>query len=176
MRWRRRGPRQTLTAEARAWAAARAAATIERHYHHRRTDAWISDKPMNELERSDVPEFRKSMRTLGMVVAEVDRELRYVWIDNPHPDFDAAQVIGKRDDELTEAAEAQRIMQFKRDIFAEERPITRTIAFHRSDGVCTYAMFGYPLRDGRGRVDGVLTVGFQVTAATGATAARPAGD
>jgi hypothetical protein len=128
---------------------------------------------MNELERSDVPEFRKSMRTLGMVVAEVDRELRYVWIDNPHPDFDPAEVIGKRDDELTDPSDASRIMQFKREIFAEQRAASRTLAFRRSDGVRTYAMFGYPLRDRQGRVDGVLTVGFEVPAAT-APPATPA--
>jgi hypothetical protein len=63
---------------------------------------------MKELERGNVAGVRASLSKLGAVVAEVDRELRYVWIDNPHPDFDPSRAAGKRDDELIASAEAAR--------------------------------------------------------------------
>jgi hypothetical protein len=51
---------------------------------------------MKDIERSNVAGVRRSLRVLGAIVAEVDQQLRYVWIDNPHPDFDAKAVVGKR--------------------------------------------------------------------------------
>lgn len=68
---------------------------------------------MKELDRANVAGVRRALATLGAVVAEVDRELRYLWIDNPHPDFDSGALIGKRDDELIAALDAADIMSLK---------------------------------------------------------------
>lgn len=117
---------------------------------------------MKEVDRANVQGVRKSLKVLGAVVAEVDRELRYVWIDNPHPDFDAKAVVGKRDDELIPAAEAAQIMSLKKEVLDNESPISRTLSFGRSDGLRYYGFFAYPIRAANGKLDGVLTVGFDV--------------
>ena len=101
---------------------------------------------------------------LGAVIAEVDRQLRYVWIDNLHPDFDAQAVVGKRDDELISTADSQEIMALKQDTFTGEVPISRTLTFKRSDGFRYYSVFAYPIREPSGRVDAILTVGFDAPA------------
>lgn len=49
------------------------------------------------IAKENVAAVRKALQALGLVVAEVDRNLRDVWIDNPHPDFDPRTVIGKRE-------------------------------------------------------------------------------
>jgi hypothetical protein len=55
------------------------------------------------------------------IVAEVDRLLRHLWIDYPHPDFRADAVIGKRDDELISGEDAHEILAVKRKAFELER-------------------------------------------------------
>ena len=121
---------------------------------------------MKDLERSNVPGVRKALSALGAVVAEVDRQLRYVWIDNPHPDFDPEAAVGKRDDELISRADAEEIMALKQDTFTRQAPISRTLSFKRTDGLRYYSLFAYPIRDSSGKVDAVLTVGFDVPAPT----------
>ena len=117
---------------------------------------------MRDVNRANVAGVRKALGELGAVVAEVDRQLRYVWIENPHPDFDPASVIGKRDDDLVSKADAEEIMRLKRDAFDEEAPIGRILSFKRSDGVRYYSLFAYPIRQPSGKVDAILTVGFDM--------------
>lgn len=121
-----------------------------------------SDARTALLERSDVPDLRRAMGILGTIVAECDHELRYVWIDSPHPDFRAQDVVGKRDDELMPPAEAAAIMSLKREILASGRPIGRVLFFDRSDGRRCYSLCGYPVRDSTGETRSVLTIGFDV--------------
>ena len=97
---------------------------------------------------------------LGAVVAEVDAQLRYVWIDNPHPDFDAKLVVGKRDDELISEAEAEEIMTLKREAFVLQSPLSRVLSFNRSDGARCYSLFAYPIAEASGKVEAILTVAF----------------
>ena len=48
---------------------------------------------MQSIDLHAVASLRASLKRLGAVVAEVDAELRYVWVDNPHPDFEASSVV-----------------------------------------------------------------------------------
>jgi hypothetical protein len=105
--------------------------------------------------------MRASLRLLDLVVAEVDRDLRYVWIDNPHPDFDPTTVIGKRDDELAPRADVRDLMALKQEVLQSGEPRHRIIGFHRSDGFRTYSMSAYPLRNAAEEIDGVFTLGFE---------------
>ena len=121
---------------------------------------------MKDLERSNVPGVRKALSALGAVVAEVDYQLQYVWIDNPHPDFDPEAAVGRRDDELVSKADAEEIMTLKQDTFTHQAPISRMLSFKRTDGLRHYSLFAYPIRDSSGKVDAILTVGFDVPAPT----------
>lgn len=117
---------------------------------------------MQSIDRSELPRLRETMRQLGMVVAEVDSDLRYVWIDNPHRDFDAHQVIGKRDDELIPAGEAEDIMRLKREAFETQDLIKRILRFERSDGARYYSLCALPIIESDFRVHAIVTVGFDV--------------
>jgi PAS domain-containing protein len=97
-------------------------------------------------ERKEVEEgLRKSERRLKVAVqnaaflpAECDRELRYTWIYNPHPDFDPQQVIGKQDIELDQSEGAQRLFDLKRQVLASETGTREEIEFIRSNGLHVY--------------------------------------
>jgi hypothetical protein len=121
---------------------------------------------MKDLERSNIAGVRKALGSLGAVVAEVDQQLRYVWIDNAHPDFDAEGAVGKRDDELISRPDADELMALKEDTFTRQAPVSRILSFKRSDGLRYYSLFAYPIRDSNGKVDAILTVGFDVPAPT----------
>jgi hypothetical protein len=116
---------------------------------------------IKEISRADVDELRQTMRKIGVIVAEVDPDLRYVWIENPHPDFDPAGVVGKRDDELIGPAGADEIMRVKRAVLRQKEPVSRVLAFKRSDGWRHYSLRAYPVIGENGTVDGVLTIGFE---------------
>lgn len=121
----------------------------------------------NAIAKENVEAVRAALRALGLIVAQVDRDLRYVWIDNAHPDFDARLVVGKRDDELIPAEEAAGIMALKGEVMASGAPTTRTLDFHRSDGVRRYNISAVPLTDESGRVIGVITAAVDVPRAAG---------
>lgn len=115
------------------------------------------------IAKENVGAVRQALRALGLVVAEVDRNRRYVWIDNPHPDFDARQVIGKRDDELIPAEEAAGITSLKGEVLSSGLAITRLLDFRRSDGLRRYSISAVPVKDAAGRVTGVVTAAVDVT-------------
>lgn len=115
------------------------------------------------ISKENVGAVRQALRALGLVVAEVDRNLRYVWIDNPHPDFDARQVIGKRDDELIPAEEAAGITSLKSEVLSSGLATTRLLDFRRSDGLRRYSISAVPVKDAAGRVTGVVTAAVDVT-------------
>lgn len=117
---------------------------------------------MKDIERPNVAGVRNSLKVLGAVVSEVDQQLRYVWIDNPHPDFEAHAVIGKRDADLLPKAEAEQIMSLKREAFERGEAVSRIISFTRSDGLRYYSLFAYPIRDLTGKMEALLTIGFDI--------------
>jgi hypothetical protein len=119
---------------------------------------------MECVDQHSVQGLRVALRKLGAVVAEVDAGLRYVWVENPHPDFKADSVVGKRDDELVPAADAAPIVALKTEAWESGSPVTRTLRFHRSDGERAYAMIAYPVHDDKGRMVSVLTVAFDTRA------------
>lgn len=99
----------------------------------------------------------------ALVLAEVNRELRYVWIRNPHPDFDPAQVLGRRDDELDPSPEIHRLVEMKREVLETGRPLHRDWSVDRSDGRHYYDFHLMPHFDEEGVVVGVLTAALDLT-------------
>ena len=68
---------------------------------------------MKDIPRDELPRVRDSLARLGAIVAEVDRDLRYVWIDNKHRDYEGVDVLGRRDDELMLEPDAAEVMSLK---------------------------------------------------------------
>ncbi|MHB1293703.1 MAG: PAS domain S-box protein [Anaerolineae bacterium] len=125
----------------------------------------IVEQRTAELRASEA-RFQAALRGAQMVVAHVDRDLRYTWIYNPHPDFGAEDCLGKRDDELItddEAEDVARIMALKREAIETGASMRRVLAFHRSDGTHYYDMVAEPMRDAQGAVVGATTAALDVT-------------
>lgn len=119
----------------------------------------VLDGAMNEIARTEVDELRETLGRLGAVIAEIDGDLRYVWIMNAHPDFDSLQIVGRRDDELL-GSDAAEIMALKREVLATGITASSVLKFKRSDGPHYYSMCIYPIREQDGRKERLLTIGF----------------
>lgn len=116
--------------------------------------------PIERLSPRDVAPLRERLSELGVVVAEIDRDLRYVWVDNPHPDFDAAAVVGKRDEELIGEGTSA-ITALKQAAFDTGQPQDDTLEFERSDGLRRYRMLAIPVVNDEDCVVSVVTVSFE---------------
>lgn len=114
------------------------------------------------LERTRA-HFRRALHDSELVAARIDRDLRYVWIYNPHPDFEPDAVIGKRDDDLDSGPGIDALMDLKRDVIERGETVRREITFERSDGTHYYDIKGVPLRGADGAVTGLTTVSRDVT-------------
>jgi HD-GYP domain-containing protein (c-di-GMP phosphodiesterase class II) len=110
--------------------------------------------------------YRGVFEDTGLIVAGVDRDLRYVWICDPHPDFDADAVVGKLDIELADNEGTRALMELKSEVLDTGRVVVRRITFPLPGGPRTYTVKGTPLRDDHDRVAGLTTVAVDVTAMT----------
>lgn len=108
--------------------------------------------------------FRLALQNRGFVPARFDRALRYLWIYNPHPDFEPGEVIGKRDDELEDTEGARRLVALKRRVIETGKGAREEIDFERSDGTRTYDFAIEPLFDAGGAIVGGTSTAFDVTA------------
>ena len=88
-------------------------------------------KETEEALRRSEERFRVALKNSGIVVAATDADLRYTWIHNPHPAFDPAGTIGKRDDELVEPENAKGIMDIKREVLATGKGVRREFMITR---------------------------------------------
>jgi len=113
--------------------------------------------------RDSEERFRLATQFPALVLAEVDRDLRYVWIRNPHPDFHPEQAVGKRDDELDPSPEVRQLVAIKREVLESGRPMHREWSVVRSDGRHFYDFHLQPRLDSEGRVVGVLTAALDQT-------------
>lgn len=120
-------------------------------------------KRVEQALRQSEERFRVVMKASPIVMAITDRDLRYVWIENPHRDFDAESVIGKRDDELADNEATRRFMDVKRRVLEEEKGIRTEITFPLSEGTVTYDVTAEPLHDPEGNVIGVTTASLDIT-------------
>lgn len=122
--------------------------------HHKETEAAL---------RLSEERFKTIARNAGMIVSQMDTDLRYVWIYDPWPEFTPEDVIGKRDDELASDDGVEEIMALKREVLATGVGKRQKITFYREAGALTYDVFVEPLYDAAGELIGLTTVGLDLT-------------
>ncbi|MGJ3237434.1 MAG: PAS domain S-box protein [Anaerolineae bacterium] len=124
----------------------------------------ISDrKQAEDALRQSEERLRLALSASGITLAQCDRDLRYIWIQNPHPDFDALSVIGKRDDELNDHAGSDQLMALKRDVLQSGKIRETEITFALSEGDVTYSFVASPMQDTEGEIIGVTTGAVDIT-------------
>jgi PAS domain S-box-containing protein len=113
--------------------------------------------------RDSEEKFRIAIQNSNFVPAQFDRELRYLWIYNPHPDLQPSDFIGKRDDELFDTAGSKRLCILKQQVIESGRGVREEISFPDSDGMHTYDFTIEPLYDKDGHIVGGTSAAFDIT-------------
>ena len=107
--------------------------------------------------------YRRALHHSPVLFAQIDPHLRYEWIHNPHPDFDADAVIGKRDDELDSGPAIEALTTLKQRAFDEGKQLRRQIRFERSDGDHWYDVVATPVAGPDGTTERVVTASLDIT-------------
>lgn len=113
--------------------------------------------------RQSEERFRVVMKGSGIVAAITDRDLRYLWIQHPDPDFEAEAVIGKRDDQLSDDEGRRQLMALKRQVLRRQAGARAEIALHETGRSVTYDVTAEPLHDPGGAVVGVTTAALDIS-------------
>jgi PAS domain S-box-containing protein len=120
-------------------------------------------KRAEEALRFSDERYRVAAINTPAIFAQSDRELRYQWIHNPHPDFKAEDVLGKRDDELADSEDARKLVELKHRVLKSGIGLREEVRFKLSDGVFIYDTTIEPLRDSSNSIIGVTTAAFDIT-------------
>jgi PAS domain S-box-containing protein len=124
----------------------------------------ISEQKSAELEQSRLEQqYLKALGHSPIVFAQIDTDLRYEWIFNPHTDFDPELVSGKRDDELSDNPGTQALMALKKRALQEGTQCRERITFELSDGPHTYEIIATPSKDKEGKVIRLFTASLDIT-------------
>jgi PAS domain S-box-containing protein len=122
-----------------------------------------AQKKIEEQVRTSQERLELALEHSSIILASLDRDLRYTWIFNPHDDFSVKQAIGKRDDELLPPDVAGPFMAFKREVLESGIGRRRLCAFPLSDGDRVYDVLAKPIRDVTGHILGIRTASVDVT-------------
>ena len=83
---------------------------VELHRRNAKLEKTEAERKGGEEElRESEERFRVALKGSPIVVWNQDKELRYTWIHNPHPGFEAEETIGKTDEQLLPPDDAARL-------------------------------------------------------------------
>lgn len=108
-------------------------------------------------------QFKRILEDSPVIIALVDTNLRYTWIYNPHPDFDAQAVIGKRDDEIVRNDGMLQLMHLKQRVIENGAAAEEEITFPESNGLTTYRVSARPVHNEFGHIIGAKTLAIDIT-------------
>jgi PAS domain S-box-containing protein len=120
------------------------------------------NRVLSALQESE-NNFRIALANSNFIPSQFDRDQRYRWIFNPHPDFSPAFAIGKRDDELEDSEGAKRLRILKQKVIETGMGVREEITFKRSDGTRFYDFMIEPLHDADGGITGGTCGAYDIT-------------
>jgi two-component system CheB/CheR fusion protein len=107
--------------------------------------------------------FESAIAGSDIILAHCDRELRYTWLYNPDPHFDAERVIGRRDDELSAPECVAELVALKQYVLDEAEDVTRIVEIVVEGEPQSYRIHAAPLKGSEDEVVGVATAATRVT-------------
>lgn len=119
-------------------------------------------KQSEDALRLNEERMRVALKAFPVVIFNQDIGLRYTWIYNPKPGFDANQVLGKTDLDLLPADQAHKLMQIKSSVVTTGLGTRQRVnmCFKESPGV--YDLTIEPLRDSSGAIVGITCALMQL--------------
>ena len=126
--------------------------------------AGIDERKRLEQELHESQErFRLALDIAQLSVVQLDKELRYTWIHNTHPDLRAEDLIGKRVDEVFRHDDTLVHLRETSKVLATGMGTRSEFSSIFSDGLHTYDVIIEPLRTASGEVVGLTNVAMDIT-------------
>lgn len=97
-----------------------------------------------------------------ITIFEQDKDLRYLWIFNPPPDYPVTHFIGKDDDQILPAITAEKVVPAKRRVLESGLAETVTVPFPMNDGTHWFEVRIQPASVGPER-PGIASVAVDIT-------------
>ena len=107
--------------------------------------------------------FESAIAGSDIILAHCDTDLKYTWIYNPDPHFDARAAIGHRDDELSPPEWVAELTDLKRETVEQGREQSRTVEVVVAGEPQYYSVHARPLHGPDGAVIGAATAATKVT-------------
>jgi PAS domain S-box-containing protein len=126
---------------------------------HREQELCGAARALGESEER----FRVVLENSPVIVSTVDRDLRYTWLYNPHPDFRSDDCIGRRDDELAPPEHTAELVALKREVLESGAGERREVRVQVGAGIHVYDVTAEPLRDASGDVTGLTVAATDIT-------------
>jgi PAS domain S-box-containing protein len=124
----------------------------------RRTEAELRRELRIEKEH-----FQMALENSPFFAFRLDADLRYTWVANPHEDFAAVEVLGKRDDELLPPEAAEILMGPKRKALETGERVREEVTYELPSGEVTYDLTVEPLRNESGEIVGLTCASLDIT-------------
>ena len=113
--------------------------------------------------RESEERFRVALKHAPVMVFRYDRDLRYTWAYNTHPDFPPEALIGKTDAEIVPGELGRELVELKRGVLEGGVGARREIAIALRGRLHTFDLVAEPLRDGDGGIVGVTAAAVDIT-------------
>lgn len=123
------------------------------------TDRRRAQEPVWESEQR----FQAALKNSPIMVAHVDKDLRYTWVYNPQPDTSPRAVIGKLDVELGDDPGTLQLAELKRNVLESGAGAMAELTLPMASGAQIFDVHAEPLLDANGRVIGVTTAAVNIT-------------
>ncbi len=107
--------------------------------------------------------FRIALKNSPILVFNQDKELRYTWIYNPHPDFCTETALGKTDADLFQPDEAFNLTKIKRKVLETGIGVREEVQVILNGKQLFYDLTVEPLRDPAGVVVGITCSSIDIT-------------
>lgn len=105
----------------------------------------------------------KAIRLANITLSGQDRNLRFLWIENPPPGFSPQDFTGRTDAEIFEPELACIIMPVKLDVLRTGQARATEFSIQYPEGPRWYELRVTPSRNGQGEVTGVVCAALDVT-------------
>jgi PAS domain S-box-containing protein len=107
--------------------------------------------------------FRLVLDNSPVVVWQQDSDLRYTWIHNPAPGFEARNILGRTDEDLFTGDQAMLFTALKKRVLVTGKPDRAEVTDTIDGRTYVHDMIVQPVRDGGGRVAGLRGIATDIT-------------
>ena len=120
-------------------------------------------KATEDFLRQSESRFQVALMSTRILVYTTDHDLRYTWVQNPHPAFTPADLLGRRDDELLPPEQAAPLTAIKLDVLNSGVGRRTEFSVDINGERASYDLTVEPLRDGTGKVVGVTVAAMEIS-------------